>query len=400
MKIFLIEPDGAGGMVHYAYQLATALSRQGAEVTLITGHHYELGHLPHEFRVEPRMRLWPAIGGAVSDSPRAAVSRRVFCRLRRLGRGVRYAVEWHRLTRHLIRERPDVVQFAVIRFPFQLVFLRRLRRAGIVLTQICHEFEPRERGRIARTLNRSMSGAVYRSFDRIYLHGEETRDRFHRAFDFPRGRTAAILHGSEAVFLDLAATPVDLRARLGVEPNTPVALFFGGLRPSKGLEDLIEAWGMASPEVDGVLVVCGEPAGTDPGELQRLAERCGVGATTVIAAQYVPLDQVAAVFEMASVVVLPYRTATGSGVLQLAFTSGRPVIATNLGTLAEDVSHGETGLLVEAGDVPAIASALVKILGDSAEAERMGRAARAAARDHSWEPIALDIVAEYEELLR
>lgn len=401
MRVFLVEPDGAGGMVHYAYQLATGLGRSGdTEVTLVTGRHYELAHLPHEFRVEPRMRLWPAVGGTAARSRVASIAHGLLHRLRRVGRGLRYALEWHRLTKYLISERPDVVQFAIIRFPFQLFYLRRLRRAGIVLTQICHEFEPRERGLIARALNRRLSQAVYHCFDRIYLHGEETRSRFHTAFDVPRGRTAAISHGNESMFLDRVRSPLRDQPRFGVNPDLPVALFFGGLRPSKGIEDLIAAWSMAAAEIPGVLIVCGEPEGTDPARLRHLAEQHGVGARTVISAEYVPLEDVAAVFEMADVVVLPYRSATGSGVLQLAYTFGKPVIAANRGALAEDVVHGETGLLVEPGDSPAIARALVKILGHEAEAARMGRAARAVAREHDWDPIARGIAADYEELLR
>jgi glycosyltransferase involved in cell wall biosynthesis len=401
VRLFLIEPDGAGGMTHYAYQMATALTREGVDVTLVTGRHYELDHLPHEFQVDPRMALWPAIGDTGPRGRRASsLGYRLFRRLRRIGRGVRYALAWHRLTKHLLRERPDIIQLSTIRFPFQRLFLNRLHRASIVLTQICHEFESRERSRVSRYLHRRLFGGMYHRFDRIYLHGQESREQFHRVFDVPRGRTAAIRHGNEALFLDLAEKTADVRAGFGVEPDTAIALFFGGLRPSKGIEDLIAAWAIASREVDGVLIVCGAAAGCDPARLRGLADDEGIAERTIIAPQYVPLGEVAAVFEMATVVVLPYRSVTGSGVLNLAFALGRPVIATSLGSLGEDVEHGETGLLVEAGDISAMARALVKILSDKTEAERMGLAARAAARDHDWQPIARNIAAEYRELVR
>ncbi len=401
MRIHLVEPDGGGGMIHYAYQLATALARSGAEVTLITGRHYELRHLPHEFRVEARLRLWPAVGNAaIRHRGLSSLWHGVYRRLRRALRGLRFAREWHRLTEYLLVERPDVVQFATIRFPFQFLSLRRLRRAGIVLTQICHEFEPRERSRLTRYLNRRMASAGYGLFDRVYLHGAETRERFHQCFDVSRGRTATILHGDESMFLDLAGEEGSSAPPFHVDPTVPVALFFGGLRPSKGLPDLIEAWGLAAEEVDGLLVICGKPAGYDPARLERLARDHDVARRTIISPEYVPLERVAAVFEIADVVVLPYRSATGSGVLQLAHAFGKPVIATSKGSLVDDVRHGRTGLLVEAGDPQALARALVKILGDPAEARRMGLAARSAVRDHDWEPIARGIAADYQELLR
>ena len=61
MRMYLVETDGAGGMIHYAFQMASALSEAGADVTLITGVHYELAGVDAPFHVDPRLRLWPAV---------------------------------------------------------------------------------------------------------------------------------------------------------------------------------------------------------------------------------------------------------------------------------------------------------------------------------------------------
>ena len=105
MRIFLVETDGIGGMVHYIYQMATALADAGAEVTLLTSPHYELAHLPHRFAVDRRIRLWPNVEEHVE--PHGALRRlghQARHKVRRLGRAVRFAWEWERLTRFLIRE--------------------------------------------------------------------------------------------------------------------------------------------------------------------------------------------------------------------------------------------------------------------------------------------------------
>jgi glycosyltransferase involved in cell wall biosynthesis len=399
MRIFVVEPDGAGGMVHYAYQLCTALADEGADVTLVTGRHYELADLPHRFSVEPRMALWPAVGEAQPRFRFAASAVRVLRRARRAWRGVRYALVWHRLTTYILRERPDVVQFAIIRFPFQVLFLRRLRRAGITLTQICHEFEPRERTGLTQRLTRTTTRAVYRSFDRIYLHGDENRQRFLTHFDVPPERVGTIQHGNEAMFLDLVDDGIDrVHDHLRIPPDRRLALFFGGLRPSKGLDDLLDAWPTVRSEVDAHLLVCGQPAGVDPATLRDRAAALGVADSVTIDAGYLPLGQVAGVMLAADVVALPYRTATASGVLQVAYAFGLPVVATETGALAEDVSHGVTGLLVPPSDPAALGRALVKILADPAEATRMGSAARAESERFGWGPIARKILDETREL--
>lgn len=390
MRVFVIEPDGAGGMIHYAYQLCDAMAEAGAEVTLITGRHYELAHLPHRFTVDPRMRLWKAVGDRVPDHLGFLV--RMGRKVRRIWRGTRYALEWWRLTRHILSERPDVVQFAIIRFPFQAVFLRRLRRAGLTLAQICHEFEPREHGAGWRRMLRRFSGGIYENFDRIYLHGDSNREAFHRAYALAEGRTRSIPHGNEALLATVDHQPAP------VQSGEPVALFFGGLRPSKGLGDLIDAWAEVVEEISARLLICGQPAGVVPEDLRRRARQLGVDGSVTIADGYVPLGEVAAVFASATVVVLPYRSATASGVLQLAYAFGRPVVATATGALAEDVVPGETGLLVEPGDISGLARALVKILSDPTEAARMGHAAGEAASRFAWGPIAGLILEDYREL--
>ena len=138
-RLALVEQDGAGGMIHYAYQLADCLTGAGADVTLHTaGPATSSRWTPHRFTVRDEMNLWPAI-----ESPP----------LRGLGTigrrsgvpGVRRVTPWcgTAFSGRLIGERPDVVLFSTIRFPFQVVFLRRLRRHGLVLAQVCHEFELR-----------------------------------------------------------------------------------------------------------------------------------------------------------------------------------------------------------------------------------------------------------------
>ncbi len=393
MRIFVVEQDGAGGLVHYAYQLCHALSEAGADVTLVTGQHYELADLPHSFAVEPRIKLWKAVGTSLPSSRLGSKGVRALRKIRRLFRGIRYSYEWHRLTRYLIGQRPDVVQFSSIRFPFQALFLRRLRRAGLTLTQICHEFEPRERGSVTRSLTIKASGAIFDSFDLIYLHGENNRERFHTLFDIPTAGTRAIRHGNESMFLDVAGHDTD-----PPPVGLPTALFFGGLRPSKGIEDLIEAWEHVRYEIDARLKICGEPAGIDPANLRELVERTGVAASVEIDARYQPMAQVGNLMRQATVVVLPYRSAAASGVLQVAYAFGVPVIATAVGTLTEDVEPGQTGLLVEPGDIAGLARALVKMLSDPNEARRMGAAARRTSDRFGWEPIATSILADYREL--
>lgn len=392
-RIAVVEPDGTGGMIHYAYQMADALTDAGCEVTLHTSRHYELAALPHRFTARAEMNLWPAIEASTWPGLVGRIGRKA----RRVWRGLRYAMAWQRLTSRLVEDRPDAVLFDTIRFPFQVVFLRRLRRHGITLGQICHEFEPRERGPLSRALVRHLSTGVYRTFAAIFLHGEQNRKAFLAAFPIDPEVTHVIPHGNETMLLHTADRGGDLSERYGIAPGEPVTLFFGGLRPSKGIEDLIDAFAAIADTTPGTLLIVGHPAGVDPVDLRRRAEGWDVGDRVTIDARYVDLAEIGPLMRAVTCVALPYRSATASGVLQAAYTFGRPVVATTIGALAEDVDHGRTGLLVAPGDTPALSAALHTLLTDPERAARMGVAAQqAAAEQFSWRPIAATILATVE----
>ncbi len=399
MRVFVVETDGAGGMIHYAYQLCTALAAGGAEVTLVTSRRYELRHLPHSLAVEPLLHLWPNIELPPGPAGKVRLAlRRLGHRARRGWRALRLAREWARLTRHLLRERPDVVQFAAIRFPFQEVFLRRLRRAGLYLAQVCHEYEFRESSHaLIRRLTARWARRVYPSFSAVFLHSEADRQRFLSLYPVDPERTHLIPHGNEFLFPRLVDPGGDLRDHYGLAPGRPVALFFGGLRPSKGIPDLLEAFALARVEVEATLVIAGYPAyGIDAASLEAEARRLGIADSVVVDARYLALEEIGPLLRTSTVAVLPYRNATASGALQVAYAFGRPVIATAVGGLPDAVEDGATGLLVPPGDPHALARALVKLLSDPDEAERMGAMGRAAAEArYSWEPIAGAILGIY-----
>jgi glycosyltransferase involved in cell wall biosynthesis len=401
MRVFVVETDGAGGMIHYAYQLCTALAGGGAEVTLVTSRHYELSHLPHSFTVAPILRLWPNIEPPPAPAGRGRLAlRRLGHKARRGRRALRLAVEWARLTRYLLAERPDVVQFAIIRFPFLEFFLRRLRRGGLALAQVCHEYEFREsRHALIRRLSARWARRVYPSFSAIFLHGEADRDRFLSLYPVDRERTHLIAHGNEFLFPRLMDPGGDLRERYHLPAGRPVALFFGGLRPSKGIPDLLEAFALARAEVEASLVIAGYPAyGVDAAGLEAEARRLGIADSVIVDARYLALEEIGPLLRTATVAVLPYRSATASGALQVAYAFGRPVVATSVGGLPDAVDDGVTGLLVPPADPPALARALVKLLSDPDEALRMGAAGRAAAEvRYSWDPIAAAILGVYQQ---
>jgi glycosyltransferase involved in cell wall biosynthesis len=150
------------------------------------------------------------------------------------------------------------------------------------------------------------------------------------------------------------------------------------------------------------LVVAGYPSQLiDVAALHARAAALGLAERVIFDLRYVAPTEVAGLIELATILVLPYRSATQSGVVQLAYSFARPVVATAVGGLVEAVEDGDTGLLVPPQDPPALADALQRLLDDMATRRRMGeRAAELARTRYAWSEPARALLEAYRHALK
>jgi glycosyltransferase involved in cell wall biosynthesis len=160
-------------------------------------------------------------------------------------------------------------------------------------------------------------------------------------------------------------------ASVAAEEPGPV-LFFGRIWGYKGLEYLIRAEPAITASVpDARIVVAGE------GEsFERYAGLMVHPERFVVVNRFIPDRERDELFRRASVVVLPYVEASQSGVVPLAYTFGKPVVATDVGGLPDMVEHGRTGYVVPSRDVPALAEAIVTLLKNRDLRQTFGQNAR------------------------
>lgn len=393
-------------MIHYVYQLCTALADCGAEVTLVTTDQYEMVDYPHNFAVASWLRLWPHTDPESSNPPRHIVARlwrKLRWTVRRAGRAVRLLWSWVRLTHFLLRQRPDIVQFGKINFPFEALFLRYLRWRGLRLTQICHEFELRERSGnpLVGLINR-LYASVYPNFTALFFHAESNRQRFLTLFAVPPSRTHVIPHGNENFFIEAYDPTLDVREMYGLGGKRPFFLFFGNIMPSKGLPDLLAAFAqLRATGTDVHLVVAGYPTKfVSVPELRQQVAELGIAEAVTFDLRYIPTEMVGGLMKEATAVIYPYHNSTQSGALQVAYSFGRPVIATCVGGLPEAVDEGQSGLLVPPRDPAALAAAMRHLLEHPEQAQAMAAYAQQLSQTRfAWRPIAAQVMAVYAPLL-
>lgn len=172
-------------------------------------------------------------------------------------------------------------------------------------------------------------------------------------------------------------------AQLQLNPNEKHILFFGFIRKYKGLDLLLEAMDDARIKALNIkLIVAGEYYG-DEQYYTELIERLHLKAAVHLFTSFIPNSEVRYYFSAADLVVQPYRTATQSGITQIAYHFEKPMVVTNVGGLAENVPDGKVGFVVEP-NATSIADGIIKFYQPNSLPD-LFESIQAEKKKYSWE---------------
>lgn len=261
---------------------------------------------------------------------------------------------WVRTALSIARYKPDLIVYSWWHPFFAPAFgtIARLARwfGGAKSCYICHNAIPHERSPVDRLLLRY----VFASGQAFIAHSRQDADDL-RSFR-PQATVHQNPHPTYVIFAPEAAPSTDEAKRALNLSGKKVLLFFGFVREYKGLHHLLEAMEQLGPDEGYHLVIVGEFYDDDRKyrtALDRLEKR---GQLTLVD-RYVPNEDVPGYFLAADLVMVPYLSATQSGVIQIAYGFLKPVVATTVGGIPEVVVEGSTGYLVPPGDADALAQA-------------------------------------------
>ncbi|MFY9611776.1 MAG: glycosyltransferase [Blastocatellia bacterium] len=333
MKITIVGPAHPlrGGIAHHTYWLRRELAARGHTVQVVS------------FRkLYPRL-LFP--GTTEIDTSRMKLDAGALSILTPLG-----PITWLMAYRRIREFAPEVVVFQWWQPFFAPVvgtLARALGRRGVKLVLECHNIVPHE----SSPLDRWLLKFAFSPANQLVTHSRCDQQA-----------AAAIVPGKPVA---VCALPKLEEFSGHTSPNRAgrTILFFGKVRKYKGLPVLLEALPKVLQRFDCRLVIVGEFY--DPiQKYHRLIRRLGIAGHVSIDDRYVPNEEVPLILEEADVLVLPYVSASSSGVAQIAFSNALPIIASTAGGLSEAVIDGTNGLVFPSGDSDALAERIIHYFRD------------------------------------
>ena len=370
MRVQIVDPPAY--TPPYDHALSAALARRGVEVELVTG---RFGYGP-----TPAAQGYRVTQAFYRQATRSGVPSRMRPVLRLLEHGPDM-LRYRRRARHA-----DLVHYQWLPVPPLDVRLLPPARPRVFTA---HDVVPREPrpGQVAglRRLLDKMNAVV--------VHSEQGAARLRDELGADPERIRVIPHGAFDYLTQVVGEPLPEALQV---VSKPVILFFGLLRPYKGVDVLLEAF----QAVEGAeLWIVGMSRGVPLEPLHDLAARAP--GTVRFVPRFVSDVEIPAYFRRADLVVLPYREIDQSGVLYTALAFGKPMVLSAVGGFPEVAEQHGIGRLVPPGDAGALAGALTELLGDErARATLAAAALRAAEGPFSWDAVASQTVSLYEELVR
>ena len=274
---------------------------------------------------------------------------------------------WLRLARQVkaSNSRLVILQWSTVYWtPFYGLFLRSLGKGSQPKTVfICHNVMEHEPNWIKSSVTRR----VLNRADFFITHSQWDRDNLERWLGPSRaGAIRVNPHPSYEHLNQPVVSKAEAKAALGIRAER-VVLFFGFIRDYKGLRYLIESLPGVRAKLDVHLLIAGEVWG-DAKPYHGLISRLGLSASVTLAEKYIPNEEVARYFAASDLVVIPYVSATQSGIVQLAYGFGKPVVVSLVGGLPEVVEEGVTGYLVPPRDSTSIGNAILDFYQHNREA--------------------------------
>ncbi len=334
----------------YAFGLAMALVAKGVTLDVIGGDEVD----SPEFHTTGKLKFLN-MGGA--QDQKASMTKKLLRLMNYYTQLIRYAAFSQAKILHILwNNKFEYFDRTALMLYYKLVGKK------VVLT--AHNVNQARRDAHDSWMNRITLRMQYWLCNGIFVHTQKMKDELLADFDVADRAVTVIRHPINNAFPDTALTPSEAKRQLGIQEQEKTILFFGRIRPYKGLEYLLEAFEQIETDAKNYrLIIAGEPKKGSEEYLEVIQQIIGRerNAGRIISRiKFIPDEEMELYFKAGDVLVLPYKEIFQSGVLFLAYSYGLPVIATDVGSFREEIVEGQTGYLCKPGDSADMAETIEK----------------------------------------
>src|SRR6266481_780182 len=333
----------------YTFGLAMALAAKDVSLDVIGSDDVD----SPEMHVTPRLNFINLRG----SKREAGLIRKMARVLIYYGRLLRYAAAAEAKIFHILWNN----KFEFIDRTIILLYYKLLGKK-VVLT--AHNVNAGKRDSNDSLLNRSTLRLQYLLVDHIFVHTEKMKKELRQDFGVTERKVSVIPFGINNAVPHTDLSPQEAKQRLGISSDERTILFFGAIRPYKGLEYLVTAFQqLVTTHQEYRLIIAGEPRKESEqysDEIQRAINGHASRGQVLQKFQYIPDEETELYFKAADVLALPYTHVFQSGVLFLGYSFGLPVVGAEVGSVREEIIEGRTGFLCRSCDSADLAKAIEK----------------------------------------
>lgn len=381
ISVFYVDPVGGHrGMHYYDFELCPALRAVGIDVTLLTCDETRDITSPALLPIE-----YPFEGIYGNDS--------------KIVRGLRYLRGLLKIDVALSQRHIPLLHLHYSHFPpLDYLFIKWMHLKGRRIIFTAHDVIPFD----AKSSDLIWFRRLYNTVDFIITHAKNNRDTLLKIYQVDAAKVHVVPMGPYLRFAQEQIMPTEqARQHLGLDVGTFVILFFGQIKKVKGLSYLIRAFQQVVEQFpDAHLVIVGPEWKDSFVSYAALIDELDLTDKVLTRVEYIPDEEVGYYFSSANVVALPYTEAYQSAVLYMAYSFGKPVIASAVGGLTEVVKDGMTGILVPPKDIEKLANALAALLKNPHKAQAMGEQGHVLVKNEfGWGSIAQKTAAIYADAL-
>jgi glycosyltransferase involved in cell wall biosynthesis len=375
----------------YAFGLADALVAQGVRIDFIGSDALDSPHL-HQNDLIHFLNL------RGDQNSEAGIAKKVVRVITYYARLVRYAaVAKPRIFHILWHNKFELIDRTILMVYYKL--------AGKKIAITAHNVNAATRDSKDSWMNRFSLAFQYRMADHIFVHTRLMKDELLADFSVPPRKVSVIPFGINNVDPRTSITAGAAKERLGITVHDRVILFFGLIRPYKGLEYLVSAMTHLNERADIKLIIAGAVQAGCADYWAGIQRDIRVGSfenRIIEKVHYIPDEDVELYFKAADVLALPYTHIFQSGLPFLAYSFGLPVIASDVGSLREDIIEGRTGLICAPRDAVDLANKIKAYFSSDLYlelGERRREICGFANERYSWTKVAETTTAIYQSLL-